>query len=104
MSSTPYNIPTLIEKLNTSSKHLNSDTGDARRQCLDAARSLTFALETPVESILRNAWAEQGHHAAIRAAIDSNVFEKLGVTNGDSKSSNELAKATGVDEVLMGEL
>ena len=58
MSSTPYDIPALVEKIKTTSNDLGNDTGEARRQCLDAARSLSFALETPVESILRNAWAE----------------------------------------------
>lgn len=58
MSSTPYDIPLLVKKINTTSNDLGKDTGEARRQCLDAARSLIFALETPVESILRNVWAE----------------------------------------------
>ena len=58
MSSTPYDIPALVEKISTTSKNLGKDSGEARRQCLDAARSLTVALETPIESILRTAWAE----------------------------------------------
>lgn len=58
MSTTPYDIPALVEKINITSNDLGKDTGEARRQCLDAARSLSFALETPVESILRNVWAE----------------------------------------------
>lgn len=58
MSSTPYDIPALVKKINTTSKDLGKDTGEARRQCLDAARLLSFALETPVESISRHAWAE----------------------------------------------
>ena len=121
MSYTPYDIPNLVNKINTTSSDLGV-TAEARRQCLDAARSLVFALETPVESILRNVWAEvglavsacsksltliidwtqQGHHAAIRAAINLNLFEKLDEKNGDSKSSLELAKMTNADPVLMG--
>ena len=58
MASTPYDIPALVKKINTTSNDLGTDNGEARRQCLDAARSLSFALETPVESILRNVWAE----------------------------------------------
>ncbi|CAD6587022.1 MAG: hypothetical protein ASARMPREDX12_002571 [Alectoria sarmentosa] len=104
MSSTPYNIPALVKKINATSKDLAKDTGDARRQCLDAARSLTFALETPVESILRNAWAEQGHHAALRTCINLGVFERLEERSGDAKSSSELAKMTGADPGLMGRL
>ena len=58
MSSTPYDISALVDKINATSKDLGKDTGEARRQCLDSARLLSFALETPVESILRNVWAE----------------------------------------------
>ncbi|CAF9930697.1 hypothetical protein IMSHALPRED_008255 [Imshaugia aleurites] len=104
MSSTPYDVPALVKKINTTSNDLDKDTGEARRQCLDAARSLIFALETPVESILRNVWAEQGYHAALRAAIDLNLFEKLDERDGDAKSSSELAKTTGADPQLMARL
>ena len=58
MSSTPYDIPALVDKISATSKDLGKGTEEARRQCLDAARSLTFALETPNESILRHVWAE----------------------------------------------
>ena len=58
MSSTPYNIPALVQKINATSNKLGKDAGEARQQCLDAARSLCFALETPIEAILRHVWAE----------------------------------------------
>ncbi len=31
MSSTPYDIPTLVEKINTTSNDLGKDSGEARR-------------------------------------------------------------------------
>ena len=40
------------------SKDLGKDNGEARRQCLQAARSLTFALELPIETVFRHGWAE----------------------------------------------
>ena len=58
MSSTPYDVSALVNIINETSNDLAKDTGEARRQCLDAARSLCFALETPVESILKSVWAE----------------------------------------------
>ena len=58
MSASPYDIVGLVEKIKTTSNELSKDNGEARRQCLQAARTLSFALETPVESILRNCWAE----------------------------------------------
>ena len=58
MSSTPYDIPALVENISTTSKDLGKDNGEARRQCLEAARSLTFALEAPIETVIRHGWAE----------------------------------------------
>ncbi|MCJ1386457.1 hypothetical protein MMC17_009583 [Xylographa soralifera] len=104
MPSAPYNISALVERIKTTSNDLGKDNGEARRRCLDAARTLTFALETPVEAILRNCWAEQGHHSALRTGIDLKLFEKLDERNGEPKSSIELAKMTGADPVLMGRL
>ena len=60
MSTSPYDIVGLVEKIKISSNHLDKDNGEARRQCLDAARTLSFALETPVETLLRHCWAEVG--------------------------------------------
>ncbi|KAM0795729.1 S-adenosyl-L-methionine-dependent methyltransferase [Usnea florida] len=103
MSSTPYDIPALVENISIASKELGQDNGEARRQCLQAARSLTFALETPIETVFRHGWAEQGHHAALRACIDLNVFEKLDEGEG-AKTSAEIAKMVGADPVLMERL
>ena len=58
MSSTPYDIPALVKIIDITSNDLAKDNGEARRKCLDAARSLTHALEMPIESILRIAHAE----------------------------------------------
>ena len=58
MSSTPYDIPALVENISITSKELGQDNGEARRQCLQAARSLTFALEMPIETVFRHGWAE----------------------------------------------
>ena len=58
MSSMPYNIPALVESISTTSKELGKDTGEVRRQCLQAARSLCFALEEPIETVIRHGLAE----------------------------------------------
>ena len=44
MSPTPYNLPALVKKINATSNDLGKDTREARRQCSDAARSLSSAL------------------------------------------------------------
>ena len=58
MSSMPFDIPALVEAITTTSKELGKDTGEARRQCLQTARSLCFALEEPIETVIRHGWAE----------------------------------------------
>ncbi|KAL8823106.1 MAG: hypothetical protein Q9191_006172 [Dirinaria sp. TL-2023a] len=40
MNSTLYDIPALVEKINSTSNNISKDGEDARRQCLDAARGL----------------------------------------------------------------
>lgn len=71
MSSTPYDIPGLLEKIGIMGKQLYKEDGDARQQCLAAARSLCFALETPVESISRHNWAEV--HTSLFAILSFHV-------------------------------
>ena len=72
MASKPYDIPALVDKINITKGELGKDNGEARRQCLDAARSLCFALETPVESLLRHCWAEvQLPHAVFSSFTDA---------------------------------
>lgn len=58
MAFSPYNVPDLLEQIQIAGKDVDNDDGESRRQCLQAARSLVFALETPSEAILRNTWAE----------------------------------------------
>ena len=67
---TPYNIQALLKEIDTTGKSLSKDNQKARQQCLSAARSLCYALETPVESILRMNYAEVSfltlpHHVSL---------------------------------------
>ena len=50
-----------------------------------------------------DAYGQQGHHSAIRAAVNLNLFERLADNDGKSTSSSELATSTGADSVLLGE-
>ena len=53
-------VATILENIAESGKALSHDGAGAeiRRELLASARSLILALETPVESITRIAWAE----------------------------------------------
>lgn len=55
---TPYNIPTLLSQIASTSNKLQRGDEEARKACLTAARDLQFALEKPTESILRTRVSE----------------------------------------------
>lgn len=101
MSTTPFDIPSLIEKVHTNGSNLSGNE-EARRQCLAAARSLCYALETPRESVLRLHYAEISHQAAIRIGIDLDLFKSLDDGSGKPVHTLELAKRTGADPQLLG--
>ena len=101
MSDIPFDIPTLLGQVHANGNDLAGNE-NARQQCLAAARSLCYALETPRESILRLHYAELAHQAAIRTGIELKLFEAL--SDGDTKPvhTSQLAKTTGADPQLLG--
>ena len=59
MAFAPFDITALVKEINSSSSSLNQDKNeDARQQCLAAARSLCYALETPLDSTLRLCYSD----------------------------------------------
>ncbi len=112
MSFAPYDIATLLAEVQTNGSKLQGINGsklqdvneEARRQCLAAARSLVYALESPLEAILRLNYAEPAHAAAIRTAVDLNLFEKLEQGAGDPVTTSKLAESTGADPALLPRL
>ena len=57
-SPNPYDIPALLKEIEANGMGLGEGGGQARQQCLAAAQSLCYALETPSESITRTHYAE----------------------------------------------
>ena len=60
-SPNPYDIPALLQEIEANGKKIGEGGAQFRQQCLAAARALCYALETPMESILRTHWAEVYH-------------------------------------------
>ena len=59
MAFAPFDVNTLVKEINSSSSGLNEGKNeDARQQCLAAARSLCYALETPLDSTLRLCYSD----------------------------------------------
>ena len=120
-SPNPYDIPALLQEIEANGKKLGEGGAQVRQHCLAAARALCYALETPMESILRTHWAEvdhscfvtqttadpvlryqQAHHAALRTANDLHLFDKWEEAGSGIKTSSELSELTGVDPPLLG--
>ena len=70
MSSSPWDIPALLKQIDANGQKIGKDSGLARLQCLDAARSLVCALETPTETVLRHAWAEVRAPSTVQRTSD----------------------------------
>jgi hypothetical protein len=70
----PEKIPELLQRIASHGEdHLSGDQDpQARAKLLEAARSLTYALETPREAAIRHCWSEVGTPGVeVVAAIDS---------------------------------
>ncbi|KAI9839332.1 MAG: hypothetical protein M1837_002217 [Sclerophora amabilis] len=74
----------------------------ARKRLLAAAQSLTLALETPAEAVLRIAWAAPTQLTVARIAVNLNIFEKLAENGGTAKTTAQLANMTGAETTLIG--
>ena len=101
MSATPFDVPGLVKKVCDNGNALSGNE-EARRQCLAAARSLCYALETPRESVLRLQYGELPHQAAIRIGIELELFKALDDGSQKPVSTHVLAERTGADPQLLG--
>ncbi|KAJ5513696.1 Winged helix-turn-helix transcription repressor DNA-binding [Penicillium fimorum] len=102
-SNLPDTVPDLLQTVASHGKDLLAQDPTARAKLLEATRSLTYALETPREAIIRHCWSETTSYAALETAVDINLFSALG-TDDKPKTVAELAKTTSVDPILLGRL
>ncbi|KZN85436.1 Demethylsterigmatocystin 6-O-methyltransferase [Penicillium chrysogenum] len=102
-SNLPDTVPDLLQTVASHGKDLIAQDPEARLKLPEAARSLTYALETPREAIIRHCWSESTSYAALETAVDINLFSALG-TDDKPKTVAELAEATSVDPILLGRL
>ncbi|MCJ1397526.1 hypothetical protein MMC11_000720 [Xylographa trunciseda] len=100
----PFNIPVLLETIDARGKSFTQGDEERRKSVLSAARELCFALETPIEAILRIAWCQPSLNACLRVAIELHFFERLTEDGGRPKSTETLAEMTGCDPELMGRI
>ncbi|KAF9694600.1 hypothetical protein EKO04_007290 [Ascochyta lentis] len=76
--------------------------GDVERQQLIAAASkLISDLENPAEKLARIGWGEPSRTAALQAAFELGLLQKL---SEEPKTSSDLAEGTGADPLLVGRI
>lgn len=73
---------------------------ETERQRLIAAATKTIeVLENPAEKLARIGWGEPSRTAALQAAFELGLLEKL---DGEPKDSKALAEGTAADPLLVG--
>ncbi|KAL8703633.1 MAG: hypothetical protein Q9201_003203 [Fulgogasparrea decipioides] len=73
----------------------------AREKLLSLAYSLASAVELPSETIQRIGWAEPARLAAMKIAVDLNLFEALKHKSDTGITTAELAKISNADPTLI---
>ncbi|KAJ5843574.1 uncharacterized protein N7525_001315 [Penicillium rubens] len=110
-SNLPDTVPDLLQTVASHGKDLIAQDPEARLKLPEAARSLTYALETPEKPLFDTAgprltgtaFNQSTSYAALETAVDINLFSALG-TDDKPKTVAELAEATSVDPILLGRL
>uniref|UniRef100_A0A093VUY4 Demethylsterigmatocystin 6-O-methyltransferase n=2 Tax=Talaromyces marneffei PM1 TaxID=1077442 RepID=A0A093VUY4_TALMA len=96
-------VPQLLEELAKQGKSLTQDGAQNRRQLLETVHSLSYALETPREAMIRYCWSQPTIFAAIELSINLGLFKVL--AKGDKpKTAVELAEATGAEPVFLSRI
>ncbi|CRG86000.1 Demethylsterigmatocystin 6-O-methyltransferase [Talaromyces islandicus] len=96
-------VPRLLEEIASKGKALARDGTQNRRQLLEAARSLVYALETPRESVIRFCWSQNTVFAAIESSIKLGLFKALS-KDDKPKTAAQLAETTGAEPVFLSRI
>ncbi|KAJ4355342.1 hypothetical protein N0V95_003017 [Ascochyta clinopodiicola] len=92
----------LTSPLLEASRAWEETKGDVERQQLIAAASkLINELENPAEKLARIGWGDPSRTAALQAAFELGLLQKL---SEEPKKSGELAEGTGADPLLVGRI
>jgi len=96
-------IPSLLKRATAEIAAYQTNAGEAERQrLLVTAQSLALALETPIETILRQAWAEPALAACLKIAYDVDLFEAF--DPNEPTTLQRLSDTTKVDPVLLSRI
>lgn len=95
------NASEILAKITASAEAFTRNEPGAREKLLLLSQQLTATLETPSEAIQRIGWAEPARFAAIRLAIELNIFGILERAGGAAINVSQLASSTGAESPLI---
>ncbi|KEY68876.1 hypothetical protein S7711_03811 [Stachybotrys chartarum IBT 7711] len=97
-------VPRLVKELQDGLASLADGGHAARHELLIKARTLTQALETPRETMVKHCWGQTGALAGLNFGVDCGLW-KLMAENGDGPQKvDDLAPKLGVDPALLARL
>ncbi|SPJ72164.1 related to O-methyltransferase [Fusarium torulosum] len=97
-------IPQLLDDLVSIAGALNSGDMNTRQELLIKLRTLTSAIETPRETVMRHCWTMTSSIGALSFGVDNGLWKAM-VKNGDRPQTvDELATQIGADPVLLGRM
>ncbi|RDW63706.1 hypothetical protein BP6252_11251 [Coleophoma cylindrospora] len=94
----------LLEQVHIKGLSLQLNNSKSRKDLMETTRALFLALETPMEAIVRMAWAEKPLVPLIYTAMNLNLFAKMNENGASPKNVRELAEMTDSDPILLGRI
>ncbi|RDW59167.1 hypothetical protein BP5796_12091 [Coleophoma crateriformis] len=94
----------LLEQVHIKGLSLDLSNSKSRKDLMETTRALSLALETPMEAIVRMAWAEKSLMPLVYTAMNLNLFAKMNENGASPKSYEKLAEMTDSDPILLGRI
>ncbi|KIN09001.1 hypothetical protein OIDMADRAFT_37940 [Oidiodendron maius Zn] len=95
------NVSLLVHEISSHASSLSSNCPQQRINLLKAARSLTFAVQTPMERILWHSWAEPTLFVTLDTVIQLGIFSLLKEAKNMEMDIGQLSKKSGSDPALL---
>ncbi|KAF5227963.1 hypothetical protein FANTH_14628 [Fusarium anthophilum] len=100
----PDAVPQLVHDIVSAADAFTAGSMDARQKLLVKLRTLTSAVETPRETVLRHCWTMTSSIGSLAFGVDSGLWKAM-VKNGDRPQTvQKLATEIGADPALLARL
>ncbi|RGP63500.1 sterigmatocystin 8-o-methyltransferase [Fusarium sporotrichioides] len=97
-------VPHLLDDIMSTSDALMTGDMDVRQELLIKLRTLTSAIETPRETVMRHCWTMTSSIGALAFGVDTGLWSAMTKNGNLPQRVDELATQIGVDAVLLGRM